>query len=89
MVRTDHVAEIPAGTHRFPTSVLRVVSWTTPADVKAQFADASILRGSRVVVNIACNKYRLVTRINYAYRIAYVRFIGAHEEYDQIDATTI
>jgi len=63
--------------------------WATPADMKAQFAAASILRGSRVVFNIAGNKYRLVTKINYAYRVVYVRFIGTHEEYDQIDATTI
>lgn len=63
--------------------------WTTPAEVKAQFGDASILRGGRVVFNIAGNKYRLVTKINYPYRVVYVRFVGTHEEYDQIDAKTI
>jgi len=63
--------------------------WATPADVKAQFGDASILRAGRVVFNIAGNKYRLVTKINYAYRVVYVRFVGTHEEYDQIDANTV
>jgi hypothetical protein len=60
--------------------------WAQPADVKEQYDDASILKGSRVVFNIAANKYRLVVRINYPYRVVYVRFVGTHAEYDQIDA---
>lgn len=63
--------------------------WATPADVKAQFGDASILKGSRVVFNIAGNRYRLVTRINYFYRVVYVRFVGTHQEYDEIDVDTV
>ena len=63
--------------------------WAQPADVKRQFGDASVLKGSRVVFNIAGNKYRLVVRINYPYRVVYVRFIGTHAAYDEIDAETI
>ncbi len=61
----------------------------SPADVKATYGDASILKESRVVFNIAGNKFRLVARINYPYRVVYVRFVGTHEEYDAIDAETI
>jgi mRNA interferase HigB len=63
--------------------------WATPADVKATYRDASILKESRVVFNISGNRYRLVARINYPYRVVYVRFVGTHEEYDAIDAETI
>ena len=63
--------------------------WATPAAVKRQFGDASILKGSRVVFNIAGNKFRLVVKINYSYRVVYVRFVGTHEEYDAIDANTV
>jgi mRNA interferase HigB len=63
--------------------------WLTPADVKAQHRNASILKENRVVFNIHGNKYRLVVRINYATQIVYVRFVGTHEQYDQIDAETI
>jgi mRNA interferase HigB len=42
-----------------------------------------------VVFNIAGNKYRVVVWINYAYRVVYVRFIGTHAQYDEIDAQTI
>ena len=63
--------------------------WAAPADVKADFGNASILRDGRVVFNIAGNKYRLVAWINYPYRVVYVRFIGTHAQYDDIDAQTI
>ena len=63
--------------------------WASPADVKADFGNASILRDGRVVFNIAGNKYRLVAWINYPYRVVYVRFIGTHAQYDVIDAQTI
>lgn len=70
-------------------STTKAADWATPADIKQTFGDASILKNSRVVFNISGNKFRLVVRINNAYRIVYVRFVGTHEEYDNIDAETI
>ena len=63
--------------------------WMSPPDVKAAFGNASILKDGRVVFNIAGNRYRLVVWINYPYRVVYVRFIGTHAQYDQIDAQKI
>jgi mRNA interferase HigB len=63
--------------------------WSSPADVKAQYGSASILKDNRVVFNIAGNKYRLVVRINYESKTVFVRFIGTHQEYDKIDAEVI
>ena len=63
--------------------------WANPAQIKALYATASILKNGRVVFNVGGNKYRLVVRINYAYRVVYVRFAGTHREYDQIDAEKI
>ena len=63
--------------------------WTSPIDVKKDFGNASILQGGRVVFNIAGNKYRLVVKVNYPYRVVYIRFIGTHFQYDAIDAQTI
>lgn len=63
--------------------------WATPAEVKAQYRNASVLKDSRVVFNIGGNKYRLVVKIRYDKGIVYVRFIGTHAEYDAIDAHTI
>jgi mRNA interferase HigB len=63
--------------------------WSSPAEVKQDFGNASILKDGRVVFNIAGNKYRLVVWINYAYRVAYIRFIGTHVQYNKIDVQTI
>jgi mRNA interferase HigB len=38
---------------------------------------------------VAGNRYRIVVRINYPYRVVYVRFIGTHAQYDKVDAQTI
>lgn len=63
--------------------------WQNPADVKAQFGNASILKDSRVVFNICGNKYRLIVKISYAASIVLIRFVGTHKEYDAIDAETV
>ena len=67
----------------------RNAEWTSPADVKASYGTASILKNGRVVFNICGNKYRLVVWINYDFYTVYIRFIGTHKEYDEIDAQTI
>jgi mRNA interferase HigB len=64
-------------------------AWATPAEVKSQFGNASVLKGGRVVFNIGGNKYRPVVWINYDFFTIYVRFVGTHAEYDEIDAQTI
>ena len=63
--------------------------WSSPQELKAQFGNASVLQDSRVVFNIKGNDYRLIVKINYPYRLVYVRFVGTHKMYDQIDAVTI
>lgn len=40
----------------------------------------------KVVFNIGGNKYRLDVKINYAYQVVYIRFIGTHKDYAQVDA---
>ncbi|WP_414832077.1 type II toxin-antitoxin system HigB family toxin [Afifella sp. YEN Y35] len=67
----------------------RRAEWASPADIKAQYRNASILKGGRVVFNICGNKYRLIVKFDYAKRIGFVRFLGTHKEYDQIDAEEV
>ena len=70
-------------------SAIRAVEWAAPADIKAQFATASVLKSRRVVFNIKGNDYRLVAAVAYRFGCVYVKFIGTHREYDQIDADTV
>ena len=66
-----------------------LANWDSPSKIKEYYRSASILRGGRVVFNISGNRFRLVCQINYAAQIAYVKFIGTHDEYDLVDAQTV
>ena len=63
--------------------------WKSPADVIQTYADASILKNSRIVFNIEGNSYKMITKLNYEKQWIFIRFIGSHKEYDKIDADTI
>ena len=64
-------------------------SWSKPADIKAQYRSASVLKNRRVVFNIKGNDYRLIVAIAYKLQIVYVKFVGTHKEYDAVDAETV
>jgi mRNA interferase HigB len=64
-------------------------NWKSPNDIKASYANASILKSNRVVFNIKGNSFRLVVAFNFEKQWAFIRFIGSHSEYDKIDANTI
>lgn len=87
----DYWSKVPAAKSELNAwhAEAKDADWATPTDVKAKYGNASILKGGRVVFNICGNKHRLIVRINYDYRTVYVRFVGTHKEYDQINAETV
>ena len=60
-------------------------NWQSPQDIKAKYRNASYLANNRVVFNVHGNKYRLVVAVKYEFGIVYVRLIGTHKQYDEID----
>lgn len=64
-------------------------NWQQPADIKAKYRNASVLKNRRVVFNIKDNEYRLIVAIAYRFSAVYVKFIGTHKEYDAVEAETI
>ncbi len=63
--------------------------WQTPTEVKTKYRNASIVGNNRVVFNIKGNDYRLVVHVRYDIGIIFVRFVGTHREYDNVDVETI
>ena len=59
--------------------------WNNPNEVK----NASVVDDNRVVFNIHGNKYRLIVKINYFAQIIFIKFIGMHKQYDNINAMEI
>jgi mRNA interferase HigB len=64
-------------------------TWRTPTDIKNVYRNASFAGNNRVVFNIKGNEYRLVVAVQYQHSIVYIRFVGTHQQYDKIDASTI
>jgi mRNA interferase HigB len=63
--------------------------WRTPADIKRAHRNASFVGNDRVVFNIGGNKYRLVVAVNCSAQLVFIRFVGTHAEYDDIDAEDV
>src|SRR5687768_100745 len=63
--------------------------WDTPAKLKVKYRNASIVGGNSVVVNIKGNDYRLFMKINYPFRVVYIRFVGTHAAYDRINVEEV
>lgn len=63
--------------------------WSSSYKVKEKYQSCSLVGDNRVVFNICGNKYRLVVKINYGAEIVFIRFVGTHKQYDQIDAKEI
>lgn len=68
---------------------VELARWGTPNELKAVYPNASLVANGQVVFNIGGNKYRLVVAIIFPVRTVFVRFIGSHSAYNQIDVTTI
>ena len=58
--------------------------WASPSDVKATFRSVSFV-GKNVVLISHRNKYRLVENISYSRQAIFVKFVGTHKHYDQIE----
>ncbi len=64
-------------------------TWTSPQNIKDQYASASIGGNNRVVFNIGGNKYRLVVEMQYRADIVWVKFVSTHAEYDRTDVENV
>ena len=63
--------------------------WQNSSEVKASYAQASIVGADRVVFNIKGNAYRLVVAIDYKRGIVFIKWLGTHKDYDAIDVRSI
>jgi mRNA interferase HigB len=64
-------------------------SWRTSADLERSYRTAGIVSADRVVFNIKGNDYRLVAAVDYRRQIIFIKWLGAHSDYDNIDAGTV
>lgn len=68
---------------------VRKAEWRNAADVKRLYASASIVSSERVVFNIKGNDYRLVVAVDFEKGIVWIKWIGTHKDYDNIDVLEV
>ncbi len=64
-------------------------TYQNPAEVVADFKKADFVGNTRIVFNVAKNKFRLVVAFRYDKQICWIKFVGTHSDYNQIDVATI
>lgn len=67
----------------------RRARWTSMADIKRQYRNASVVTSERVVFNIKGNDYRLVVAVDLEKGIVWIKWLGTHADYDRIDVTKV
>ena len=68
---------------------VKSAAWSSPAEVKRAYANASIIGSERVVFNIKGNSYRLVAAVDYQRQAVFIKWLGSHADYDRIDVRTV
>jgi len=68
---------------------IKHAEWKTPSDIKRIYRNASFIGNDRVVFNLKGNRFRVVVAIRYEHGIVFIRFVGTHQEYDNIDAAKV
>jgi len=63
--------------------------WSSPNEVIADFPKAKTVADDRVRFEVAGGDFRLIVAFHFRRKIAFIKFIGTHKEYDRVDAATV
>lgn len=63
--------------------------WRSLNDMRNDLNSVDYVKNQRYVFNIKGNNYRLVAAVKFNPKLVYIRFVGTHQDYDKIDASTI
>ncbi|WP_282610993.1 type II toxin-antitoxin system HigB family toxin [Pelagibius sp. Alg239-R121] len=67
----------------------KAADWQNPQEVLSDFGTAKVVSKDRLRFKIHGNNYRMIVGFKFSAGIAFIKFIGTHKEYDQIDAGTV
>jgi mRNA interferase HigB len=63
--------------------------WSGMADIKVLYKSASVVTSERVVFNIKGNDCRLVVAVDFEKSIVWIKWIGTHKDYNDIDVREV
>jgi mRNA interferase HigB len=64
-------------------------NWTSMNAVLGTFSKASPITAERCVFDICGGNYRLVVAFKFSAKVAFIKFIGTHAQYDRVSAATV
>ena len=64
-------------------------TWTSMVAIKRRYPSASVIDAERVVWNIGGNRYRMVGKLWFPGQTIWIKFVGTHRQYDDIDVTQL
>ncbi len=67
-------------------SEAKKANWTSFDDIKKMYKNADLVAENRVIFNIGGNKYRLIVKFDFQKKVAFIKFVGTHSEYNKIQA---
>jgi mRNA interferase HigB len=70
-------------------ALTKAAAWSSMDELKAAFSSAVVLNAERARFEVAGGNYRLIAAYDFRRKIAFVKFIGTHAEYDRVDALTV
>jgi len=70
-------------------AITKAGNWNSMNELQMAFSSAVVLNGERARFEIAGGNYRLIAAYDFRRKIAFVKFIGTHTEYDRVDALTV
>ena len=70
-------------------NVAKSAEWTSIQFVVQTFSKAKVLNGDRARFEVAGGHYRMIVAFNFKRALAFIKFIGTHEEYDKVDALKV
>ncbi len=68
---------------------LKRARWRGTSDIKRSYATASVVTAERIVFNVKGNAYLLVVAVDFEKEIVWIKWIGTHRDYDQIDVKLV
>ena len=69
--------------------VCRKADWKNFNEVKQYYPSADQVGDDRMIFNIIHNKYRLIVRFSFRYKIIQLKWFGTHGEYKKIDVLKV
>jgi mRNA interferase HigB len=69
--------------------LVKAANWTSMDDIRRAAPKSKVLNRDRVRFEVAGGDYRLIAAFDFRRQIAFVKFVGTHDEYSAIDALAV